>query len=484
MNGKEEKKEVDLLEYWRVIVKRKWVIIAVTTAIILFVGFFSFTATPIYRATTTLLIEGSSSGMLSIQEFFASPYRSYDYMGRDFNTQLKLLTSRGLAERVAIKMNLRARPEFRTAKRPRRSLSGTIKNIISFRWILRIIPRKKAKSQDQVQRKQLDPNSMMAFTVLGGLGVFPIEDTRIVQLSYSSPHPVLAADIVNAVAEEFINYSIEIRYEATQQASEFLTEQIAQLREDLAAKERELQRYGEEKKILLLSDRESSVVSKFSELDTAYTQAQINRIKNEVYYRELKALKVDSLPQFINNPLIQGLKTRYSNLKNEYEVKRKIFKPDYPEMIQLKVRLDSVRQELESEIRKAVDAAESEYRSAFKKESSLKSLLDSQRAEVSRMSSNAILYNSIKIEVENKRMLLNSLVAKQNEALVSARLGGLRSSNIKIIDKAMVPGGPFSPNPSRDLMLAFLVGIFGGVGLCFLLEYLDNTVKGQRMWKN
>lgn len=479
MNNEEESKEIDLLEYWRLIVKRKWIIIAFTTVLILFVGFFSFTATPIYRANATLLIEESSSGMLSIREFLRYvPIRSYDYMNRDFNTQLTLLNSRALAERVAMKMNLRARPEFQSSKKPRKSLVQSIKSFISFRWLLGIIPRKKTESQGQEPRRQPDPNSVMAFAVLGGLSVSPIKDTRMVQLSYSSPYPVLAADIVNTVAEEFIDYSIETRYEATQQASEFLTEEIANLREELAAKERELQKYGQEKKILLLSARENSVVSKFSELDTAYTQAQIDRINKETYYRELKDLKVDSLPQFVNNPLIQNLKERYADMKNEYDENSKIFKPDYPKMIQLKAGLDSMKEELKSEIKKAVDAAESEYRSVLKKESSLKTLLDEQRAEVARMNSNAILYNSLKIEVENKRMLLNSLGAKQNEALVSARLGGLKTSNIKIIDKALVPGAPVSPNPRRNLMLALLAGIFGGVGLCFLLDYLDNTVKG------
>lgn len=94
------------------------------------------------------------------------------------------------------------------------------------------------------------------------------------------------------------------------------------------------------------------------------------------------------------------------------------------------------------------------------------------------MNNNAILYNNLRIDVENKRILLNSLVAKQNETLVSARLGGLRTSRIKIIDRALVPGGPYSPNTRRNLMMAILLGVIGGLGLIFLVEFLDNAVKG------
>jgi len=481
MEYEEKKKEIDLLEFWRtVIVKKKWIIISLATVFILFAGVFSFTTTPLYRARATILIKEPSSKMLSIQEMFTTfPYQRYDFMNQNFNTQLKILTSRSLAERVARKMNLRARPEFQTSEKPKINPLRTIKNFLTFQWLFRMItPKKKAENLDSKQRAKLDHDSMLAFIILGGVNVSPIRDTRVVELSYISPHPVLAADIVNTLAEEFIDYSIEMRYEATQEASKFLNEQIAQLREELATKENELQRYGQEKELFFLSDKESTVLSKFADLNTALTQAQIERIKAESAYRELRGLNVDSLPQFVNNSLIQNLKTQYTNMKNEYEEKSRIFKPSYPEMIQLKARLNSMREELKSEIEKAVGAAETEYRSALKKEYSLKNLLESQRNNVVRMNSNAILYNSLKIEVENKRMLLNSLVAKQNETLVSARLGGLRTSDIKILDRALVPMAPFSPNTKRNILLALFLGLFVGLGMAFLLEYLDNTVKG------
>jgi capsular exopolysaccharide synthesis family protein len=256
-----------------------------------------------------------------------------------------------------------------------------------------------------------------------------------------------------------------------------LNKQIARLRDELAAKEKELQKYGEEKKLLFLNEKESSVVSKFAELNSAFTEAQIERIKKEAAYRELASLKVDSLPPYISNPVIQNLKAEYTRLKNEYDEKIKIFKPEYPDMVRLRARLDSVRQELEKEINQAVDAARSEYRAALARENSLKKLLERQREDVVKMNNNAILYNSLKIEVENKRNLLNSLIAKQNEALVSARLKGLRTSNIKIVDRALIPQSPIYPNPVRNVMLAFLLSLFVGVGLAFFLEFLDNTVK-------
>jgi capsular exopolysaccharide synthesis family protein len=441
--SKTDKKEIDVLEYGRIVLKRKWVLVTFAAVLVALAAVLSFTTTPLYRATATLLIDEPGASLLNIQDVLnAGAYYRPDYMGTYFNTQLRLLTSRSLAERVAKKINLGARPEFRGAGEPTPAYAD------------------------------------YAFSILGGLSIAPIEKTRLVYVSSISPHAALAAEVVNALVEEFVSFSVETRYEATKQTSEFLSEQVAFLREDLKRKEEDLQKYGQEKNILYLSGDESTVVNKFSEVNTALTTAQIERYAKESVYRELKIIRVDALPESVSNPTIQALKTTYSQVKSDYEEKGQIYRPDYPEMVRLKARLDATRNTLQEEIRKAVDAAEAEYRAALKKESSLQGLLDEQRGDVTRMNKNAIFYHTLRTEVENMRTLLGTLVAKQNEIQVSSQLGGLRTSNIKVVDRALVPGGPFTPNVRRNLLTALLLGLFGGLGLIFLVEYLDNTVKG------
>jgi len=176
--------------------------------------------------------------------------------------------------------------------------------------------------------------------------------------------------------------------------------------------------------------------------------------------------------------VIQDLKTEYSQTKNEYEEKIKFYKPNYPDMQQLKAKLDSMKTELESEIATAVEAAEADYRTALNREQSLRRLLDQQKTNVTEMNSNAILYNSLKIEVENMRGLLNTLMERQKVTLVSAQMGDLKTTNMSIIDRAEPPRIPVSPRKMRNLFLAFVLGLFGGVGLCLVLDFLDNTVKG------
>lgn len=465
-----------MLDFWRILLKRKWIVIASVAIVVLISGINSFTKTPLYRASATLLIEEPSSSMLDIQEILNYGTYREDYLGTYFNTQLKLLTSRALGERVAKKMKLSSRPEFNTPVKPKRNLIQTAKRYLLLNWI---IPGEKQPSKEETEvARPVDPDAMMAFTVIGGLSISPIEDTKIVEVTYTSPYPVLAADTVNTVVEEFINYSIETRYEATRQASEFLTDQITQLREDLANVEKELQKYGEEKEIMFLNENESTAVSRFSEINTEYTKATMERIKKEAEYRELRNMEPDSIPQSLNNPTIQSLKDQYISLKNEYLEKSKTFKPNYPEMIRLRTRLEGTQSDLQAEIQKAVDASDTEYRTALQRELSLKNLLETQRTNVIEMNSNAILYNSLKIDVENKRTLLTSLSAKQNETLISAQLGGISQNNTMIVDKALVPGAPFLPNIRSNLTMAFLIGILIGIGFVYIIEYLDNTIKG------
>jgi capsular exopolysaccharide synthesis family protein len=442
-----EIENIDLLAYLRVLLKRKWVVAASVGTLVLFAGIYSFKATPIYKATSTMMIEEEGSKILSIEAELGYSRGLSDL--RFFNTQIRLLTSKSLLERIAVKLDLLNNSVFASKK-------------------------KSNKKDADLSNPYFEINQALR----DGLIISPVRQTRLVEISFKSSDPALASQIVNTLAEEFIDFFMEKRFASTQQASVFLEEQTEELRKNLAAKERELQDYSKGKDLFYLNDEESAVVNTFSDLNTAYTQAQIDRIQFRAAFEELESLIVDSLPQFVENKLIQDLKTEYTQIKNEYEEKIKIFRPSYPDMLQLKAKLDSMRTQLESEIARAVDAAEASYRTARNRELSLKQLLDQQKASVSQMNSDAILYNSLMIEVENMRNLLNSLVERQKETLVSARLGGLKTNSMSIIDRAEPPRRPVSPKKKLTLILAFIVGLTGGIALCFVLEYFDNTVKG------
>jgi capsular exopolysaccharide synthesis family protein len=471
------KKEIDLLDYWRIILKRKWVIVTVTAVLLAASGVISFSTTPLFEASATILIEDLGSGMLTIQDLFNSTAGlNSDWQGFYFNTQLRILQSRRLAERVAKKLNLAERAELKDPRAGRRSLIQMVKSVLSFRWLRG--RKTEAAAPETPAAPPADGSAAYAGIVLGGLRITPITETRLVSLSFVSPFPRLAADVVNAVAKEYIDFSIESRSEATRQTSDFLAKQISDLRDDLAKKEAALQKYGDQKKIVTLSDKDNSALAEFTQLNAAYGDAQVAAVNAEINYRQMRNLRVDALPQFINNPTIQVLRTTLVQLQSDYADKSRILGSNNPALIAVKAKMDTAVSQLETEIRKAVDAARSDLEASQNKVASLRNRLDEKRTEISGMNRDSILFKTLDSEITQKRQLVSTLQAKEEETGISARLSGMGTSNIKIVDTALIPEIPVSPNVRRNLLVALLLGLICGIGLAFIADFLDSSVEG------
>ncbi|HAR35555.1 MAG TPA: hypothetical protein DCR87_01360 [Acidobacteria bacterium] len=438
-----ETAEIDLRKYIDIFYRRRWTVISLTLIAVALSLIISFVTRPVYKARGTVMIE-KEPNILSFEDIFQIETFRDDY----FQTQYKLLQSRSLAERTIERLKLWEKKEFSGGK----NVTGEdLKNPV-------------------FRQKLVDK-------FLGRLEVKPIRMTRLVEVAFKAHDPALASDCVNALFDSFVDMNIEARYETTEQATEFLSEQIAELKKEISQKEQELQNYGQEKDIVILSDKETTMLDKISELNKALTEAQIERVRKESYYNGIKNASPDFIPEAMNNPLIQRLREEYLKLSREYAKMEEKFQPEYPEMQRLKAELDTARELLKNETQRLIRAAYADYQAALKKEASLKELFEQQKEEAFRLNSNAILYNSLKIELENKKNLLESLLKRQSETGVSARLKGLRTSNIRIVDRADIPLRPDSPRKFRNLLLALFLGLFGGLGLALGMEYLDNTVK-------
>lgn len=437
-----EEKPVDPLQYWNTIKKRKWVIITTLSIIFTVVTIATFLKKPIYKATGILYIE-KEANVLTFQDIFQIDTYREDF----YQTQFKLLKSRSLAKEVIEKLRLNEKPEF-TGK-------------------------KEKKGNPELN----DSISSLVDRFLSNLEVKPIRMTRLVEVNFKSEDPVLSAEVVNTLFDSFIERDIRTKYRATEEASAFLTRQIEDLKREIERGEKELQEYGAQKNIIALSEKETTVVEKLAEISRALTEAQIERVKKEVYYNQVKDATPDTLPEVMKNPVIKTLQEDYFRISREYTKKSEIFKADYPEMIRLRAEMENARKNLGEEVRNIIKGAYSDYQAALKKESSLKEAFEAQKREAIQLNSNAILYNSLKMELENKRNLLDNLLRRQAETDITARLRGLRTSGINIVDKAEVPRAPFSPKKKRNMLLSIIIGIFAGVGLAFFFEYIDRTLK-------
>jgi len=443
LEEKVEGKGIELKKYWNITLKRKWAVFCFAFPLITIVLFYSFLIKPTFTATGTLLIE-KEPNILTFEEIFQIETFMDDY----YQTQFKLLQGRTLAGNVIEKLKL-----------------------IENRNFIGKLAEKKVSYSDHIFKSRLIDS------FLKKLSVKPIRNTRLVEVNFKDHDPDFAAKVVNSLFDAFIDMDIAAKSETSEQATEFLTNQISSLRTEVEEKEKELQKYGAEKNIIALSETETTIVERLGEINRALTEAQIDRVRKQAYYNEIKIATPDYIPEALNNLLIQKLREDYVKLKAQYMKEVETYRPDHPSMLRLQGELESAKQSLEDETNNIIKGAYSDYQAALKKERSLEAVFNAQKEEAIQLNSNAIAYNSLKIEVENKKSFLESLVRRQSETGVAARLSGLRTSSVRIADRAEIPLYPSSPKKKLNIALALLLGLFGGVVLAFLFEYLDNSVK-------
>jgi len=429
--------------YWHVLLGWKWTSGGFLTLVVLAAAVYSFLLPSIYTAHGTIWIEDDPNIL---------PFEDVQTLGTGGNLQshVRLLQSRSLAADVIEKMKLFENPSF--VGRPKKGQS---------------LP----DPADPVFRESL----VQGF--LANLHVFAGDRSRLVDVTFSNGDPRLAADILNALFDGFIEMIVSKRYAASEKANEFLNEQIAGLRARIEQKEQELNEYGSSKDILPLTAAETPSVSRISQTNKALTDATLDRVNKFSIYNQLKAAPLGEIPEAPAGSLIQRLREEYIKLNREYTSRLATIRPEFPAMQRLKSDLDAATEALRAETENLIRSAYNDYQNALDKEQSLRRLLNSQKDEAYKASSSSVVYNSLRIELENQKALLESLSKRQSETDVSSRLKGLEALNVWIVDKADLPLRPASPNRKKNMLMAFLFGLVGGVGIVIGLEYLNQTVK-------
>jgi len=440
----ENKPLIPLQHYWHVSLKWKWTILLFFLAVVGGVTLFSFLVPQTYTAAGSIWVEEQ----MNILPFEA--IMEFDTTSSSPQSYSQLLQSRALAVRVIEKLKLYENPIFAGNPPKGEKLPGPSDRLF----------------MEQLIRKFRD-----------SISVRPIERTRLLQVTYTDRNPVFASETLNTLFDEYIALIIRQRYETSEQATQILKSQITEVRAEIEESEKRLSDYGSTKNILPLTASEAPTVAKLSEVNKALTEATIERVNKYDYYNQLKSGAITDIQGAQNDSPIQKLRDRYATLTQEYARRLATVRPEYPEMLRLKSEIDSVKGALQEESKKMIEAANADYQAAVNKERSLQRLLEQLRTEAFKASSDSIVYNSLRIELENKKSLLESLSKRQNETDLSSRLKSLEAANIWIVDRASFPLNPTSPNRRLNILVGILVGLAGGIGLASFLEHLNNTVR-------
>ena len=461
----QEEKEVNLRDYWKVIQKRRWIIIASFWIVLIATAVGTFTMKPIYRGTATLQINKENPQIVDFKEVFSLNAMDMDY----YLTEYKNLESRTLARRVIRALKLSEHPQFQPQLETpfQQWKSNIVKSI--FR-LLTFSKENPATDQNSDSKKE----NALVNQFLRKLRIEPIRNSRLVKIHFDSNDPELSCRVPNMLAATYIQQNLEARFVSTEQAKEWLTKQLEDLKAKVERADEDLQAFGSRHDIISLDEKENVTMQRLTELNEALTKAEAERMAKEALYKQTKDRNFDSLPTILENKLIMDLKQAYIQLEAQYMKLSETFKAEYPEMARIKSQMETVQIRLNGEINKIINGMNNDYESSLRKESLIRQAFEQQKTKALQMKERGIQYNILKREADTNRELYKGLLQRMKEAGISA---GITASNILVVDQAEMPMGPYKPNKRLNLLLAAVVGLFLGVGLAFFFEYLDNTIK-------
>jgi polysaccharide biosynthesis transport protein len=449
-------------EYIRVLIKRKWLLVGCLATIFSVVAIASLKMTPVYEANGTIAINKPDNSL----NFQNSATFSLDYFDpTELETEAKILQSDLLALQVVRELNLDRRPEFGG-----KSLSSPSLDL----------------APDPLQ---VDPARASAVigSFKGNLRVALSPNSRIIEVHYRSADAQMAANIVNTLMQTYVENNYKARFESTMQASDWLQKQLVDMQMKVEMSQEKLVQYQKEHEILGIDEKQNIITSKLDELNRALTAAESDRMEKEAFYRLVQSGDPDAVAASAGGVegasggsnqsgsiLLETLRAKEADLKIQAAELNTQFGPSYPKLATINNQLKEIDAETQVEMKKIASKVRGQYMTSLQRENMLRDALEKQKQEANKLNESAIEYNLLKRDSETYRMLYEGLLQKLKEAGVSA---GLRSNNFRIVDSARPPTGPIEPNIPRNLLFALVLGLASGVGLAFMLEGLDNTIR-------
>lgn len=447
---------VDLRAYFRALRKHRWTILSTVSIIFTLVLVAVVKERPVYRAQTLLEIGQENQNTITVQELFQLENVTHDYL----ETQYRILESDAVARDVIRQLNLDQMEEFNPGKGADSSEAG--------------------RAGENADPLPVDPagGQLVLERFRDRLDVNPIRQSRLVQVSFDSYDPKLAAKVVNTFSDRYIQQNLQAHWDAAQKASEWLSQQLDGLKIKLEKSEDDLQRYAQANDLLFLeggkSGTQNIVDERLEQLQSELTQAQAERYQKESLYRLLEAGDLSSIPGIADSKLVQDLTLQLADAERAKADLAPNFTSDYPKMKQVQSQIDHVEQLLTEQREQAAGRIANEYSAAVRRETLVRSAFDEQQRQANQAAAKSVQYNILKREAETNKQLYEDLLVRLKEAGVSA---GMKASNIRVVDPAVPPSRAVKPRITLSLALALSAGLTLGIVLALLQEHMDNTLK-------
>jgi polysaccharide biosynthesis transport protein len=462
---------LDIVGVVRTLARRRIWIYGSLAICLALAGVLCLVMTPRYRAEAQIELLKQDVGGLAVSDGSDESARNDEQDALDFSlsleTQVSVLKSDNLGLRVIRELNLAETPDFRYA------------------------PLIKTALTRQQMGLPLDQSPLKRAYVLKrwakNLKVDSVSGTRLISVSYLDRDPQMAARVVNQLLADFVEYNFQVRYNATTKAADWLGGQLVDLKSQVEAAQKKAVDLQRDAGIYGFDESHNVIVSRLDQLNTQVAEAQTALFAKQAVYNLARAGNPElvagllggssqSGTSFNENPpaLLTTLRQQEADLNAQYAEDASKYGSDYPKLVQLRQRLESVRSDIKTETGKVVERARNEYVAAADAEAAATRAFEEQKAVAAEMNNKTIDFTIAKHEADASRELYEHLQQRLKEAGV---LAGLHSTNINIVDAAAPPDHPDKPDVPLYLMIAVLSGMTLGVFSAFLRDTLDSSIR-------
>ena len=469
MDNREPEEAPQLADYYYILTKHKWIVIASLILMVTLTVLFTLQMEPVYKATVTIVIDSEQTQSPLTGE--RMDFESYASQSLTFNTHFKLITSRPVLEQVIkdLKLDQHDKEEGIEVSAWRELLS-------QFKQNLRLLLGKEDKIIILTPEEEL---IALSGKLKRKIDIEGVRDTRLLKLNVEDHDPFIAKTMANSMAKSYIEFNISNRLKTSQNTLSWMTDQLYELKKRLEDSEKAFLTYKEQAKIFSVEGKQKVISQKMEDFNDVYIKARNRRLELDTKLEELKRnynSKGDLLHvrSIVNNPLLDSLYTQLLNSDVELTRLRKVYKAKHPKVIQAISKIDNTRKKFKEEITKEVENLKSERSVLTAREKVLQKTLADFESDALETNRKELKYTIFQRNVETNQKLYNTLLSRVEESSI---VGNIDVSNIRIAEGAVLPSSPIKPKKKRNVLLSVIFGLMTGIGLAFLLEYIDRSLR-------
>jgi capsular exopolysaccharide synthesis family protein len=416
--------------------RRRWGTVALMAlcgmALALFIG---FEQDPVYQATALLELQGINDDFLHLREL--APATSENLLEPYLQTQIKVLQSSELQARVAEKLKLRDRDEFRASPS----------------WGAGLFRTAVPPGRDQLLREL---SRHLTVRVSG--------QSRVIEVLAESRDPRLASDLANAVSTEYVEYTVARRAINSRNTSEWLGDQLRDLKTNLEGSEEAMQRYARQEGLLYTSETNNVAESKLQQLQEALSKAQAARMEEQARYERASASPADALPEVLDDGTLRDYQVKLTDLRRQSAELMSTLTPEHYRVQEVGAQIAELETALNRRRASVLGRTRNQYDSAVRREKLEAAAYAAQAGLVGQQAAKSVRYKSLKQEADSNRRLYESMLQKVKETGIAS---AVRATNVQVLNAATVPGIPARPNLPLYSAAGLLVGLAAGMTWVF-----------------